>query len=222
MKIKRVHVCCYFLLLAFQLQNHSDAFKIFLFFLFFFLFKRDTFPKWLSALCGWFKLLLLKVHCGTPLECSAAAPGSAPSTEIYVVRLLHADSCSSPTLRAHQNIDHPIEIVEEGEEVEGQLTPALLLTVGQNVGVHDGCWVIQPRATHHRSACIPPDVVAQQRHVEPQGEPLRCAQEHHTEEDVDEVLWEHQRIKCVTLINWILVIGLQFIECNYVPNGEEN
>lgn len=168
------------------------------------------------TLCGWVP--------GPPLDAALwdAFRGSAPPTQIQVVLLLHADSRSSPILWAHQNIDHPVKVAEEGEEVEGQLTPALFLTVGQNVGVHDGCWVIQTRATHHWAACIPPNVVGQQRYVEPQGEPLRCTQEHHTEEDVDEVLWEHQRIKCITLINRILVICLQFIKCNYVPYGEEN
>ena len=33
--------------------------------------------------------------------------------------------------------DLPIEIVEEGEQVESQLAPALFLTVCQDVGVHD-------------------------------------------------------------------------------------
>ena len=49
----------------------------------------------------------------------------------------------------------PVEIVEKGEEIESQLAPALLLTVGQDVGVHDGGGVVQSRPTHHRSGHIP-------------------------------------------------------------------
>ena len=36
----------------------------------------------------------------------------------------------------------PVKVVEEGEEIEGQLTPRLLLTVTQGVCVHDHRWVI--------------------------------------------------------------------------------
>ena len=49
----------------------------------------------------------------------------------------------------------PVEIVEKGEEVESQLAPALLLTVGQDVGVHDGGGVVQSRPTHHWTGHIP-------------------------------------------------------------------
>ena len=49
----------------------------------------------------------------------------------------------------------PVEIVEKGEEIESQLAPALLLTVGQDVGVHDGGGVVQSRPTHHWSGHIP-------------------------------------------------------------------
>lgn len=38
----------------------------------------------------------------------------------------------------------------------------------------------------------PPDVVGQQREVETQREPLGRAEEHDAEEEVDEVLWQHQ------------------------------
>lgn len=36
----------------------------------------------------------------------------------------------------------PVQVVEEGEEIEGQLTPGLLLTVAQGVGIHDNWWVV--------------------------------------------------------------------------------
>lgn len=49
----------------------------------------------------------------------------------------------------------PVEIVEEGEQVEGQLTPAFFLTEGQDVGVHDGRRVVQSRAAHHGPARVP-------------------------------------------------------------------
>lgn len=57
--------------------------------------------------------------------------------------------------RQNQNHFVPVEIVEEGQEVERQLAPALFLTEGQNVGIHDGCRVVESRTAHHRSAHIP-------------------------------------------------------------------
>lgn len=101
---------------------------------------------------------------------------------------------SSSRLRAHQNINHPVEIVEEREEVESQFAPAFFLTERQDVGVHDGCGVVESWTAHHRSAHISPDVISQQRQVETESEPLSRTEEHHTEEEVDEILWKHQRI----------------------------
>lgn len=51
--------------------------------------------------------------------------------------------------------DVPVKVVEEGQQVEGQLAPALLLTVGQDVCVHDGGGVVESRAAHHGSAHVP-------------------------------------------------------------------
>lgn len=49
----------------------------------------------------------------------------------------------------------PVEIVEEGQQVESQFAPAFFLTEGQDVSVHDGGRVVEPRTAHHRSAHIP-------------------------------------------------------------------
>lgn len=35
-------------------------------------------------------------------------------------------------------------------------------------------------------------MISQQWQVETEGEPLGRTEEHHTEEEVDEILWEHQ------------------------------
>lgn len=35
-------------------------------------------------------------------------------------------------------------------------------------------------------------MISQQRQVETEGEPLGRTEEHHAEEEVDEILWEHQ------------------------------
>lgn len=112
----------------------------------------------------------------------------------------------------------PVEIVEERQEVESQFAPAFFLTERQDVGVHDGRWVVESWTAHHRSAHVPapqlesqikfvfqliqtcrwdnghspPDVISQQWQVETEGEPLGRAEEHHAEEEVDEILREDQ------------------------------
>lgn len=114
----------------------------------------------------------------------------------------------------------PVEIVEEGEEVESQFAPAFFLTVRQDVSVHDGCWVVESWAAHHWSAHVPadqhqggltlrnththkqindnvnnhspPNMIGQQWEVEDQGEPLGCTEEHHAEEEMNEILWKNQ------------------------------
>ena len=45
-----------------------------------------------------------------------------------------------------QRVDHPKEIVEEAQQVEGKLDPSLALALAQSFRVHDGGRVIQPRA----------------------------------------------------------------------------
>lgn len=48
----------------------------------------------------------------------------------------------------------------------------------------------------------PPHVISQQWQVETQGEPLGRTEEHHTEEEMDEIFWEDQlkRTKCIESI----------------------
>lgn len=75
---------------------------------------------------------------------------------------MHVCPSATSTLGAHQNVDHSIEIVEEGEEVECEFAPAFFLTIGQDVSVHDGGGVIEARTAHHRASHIPPDVVGEQ------------------------------------------------------------
>lgn len=45
-------------------------------------------------------------------------------------------------LEAHQGVDHTVEIIEEGEQIESHLTPGFLLTVVEDVCVHDTDWII--------------------------------------------------------------------------------
>ena len=57
-------------------------------------------------------------------------------------------------------------------------------------------------------------MVSNERNVEEYGEPFPSKQEENVDEDVEEVLWEHQWVEAVTLVNWVLVISLQFIKRN--------
>lgn len=57
--------------------------------------------------------------------------------------------------KANAKASLPVEIVEEGQQVEGQLAPAFLLTEGQDVGVHDGRGVVESRTAHHGPAHVP-------------------------------------------------------------------
>ena len=49
----------------------------------------------------------------------------------------------------------PVKVVEEGEEVEGQLDPSLSLTLVEGVRVHDGGGVVEAGPTHHRPVHVP-------------------------------------------------------------------
>ena len=57
-------------------------------------------------------------------------------------------------------------------------------------------------------------VVGDERSVECDTEPLPRHQEEDVEEDVQDVLWEHQGVQAGTLVNRILVICLQLVECD--------
>lgn len=46
------------------------------------------------------------------------------------------------TQSAQRDRDSPVKVVEEGEQIERQFTPGLLLTVAQGIRVHDRRWVI--------------------------------------------------------------------------------
>ena len=55
-------------------------------------------------------------------------------------------------------------------------------------------------------------MVSDERYVEKNCEPFPSKQEEKVDEDVEEVLREDQWIQAVTLVNWVLVICLQFIK----------
>ena len=57
-------------------------------------------------------------------------------------------------------------------------------------------------------------VVGDERSVERNTEPLAGHQEEDVEEDVQDVLWEHQGVQAGALVNRILVICLQLVECD--------
>ena len=57
-------------------------------------------------------------------------------------------------------------------------------------------------------------MVCDEGYVEENGEPLPCKQEEEVDDDVEDVLREDKWIQAVTLVNWVLVICLQFIKSN--------
>lgn len=66
------------------------------------------------------------------------------------------------------------------------------------------------------------DVVGDEGGVEEDAEPLASDQEEKVEEDVENVLWQHQGIEGGALVYRILVVSFQLIEGNYVEDGEED
>lgn len=73
----------------------------------------------------------------------------------------------------------PVEVIKEGQQVEGKLDPALALTPRQHVRVHDTGRIVDPQTGHHRSRAVPINVVNNQRNVEQKGEPFAGRQEQH-------------------------------------------
>ena len=57
-------------------------------------------------------------------------------------------------------------------------------------------------------------MVSNERYVEENSKPFPSKQEEKVDEDVEDVLREDQWIQAVTLVNWVLVICLQFIKSN--------
>jgi hypothetical protein len=49
----------------------------------------------------------------------------------------------------------PVQVVEEGEEVEGELDPALSLALVQGVRVHNGGGIVQAGPGHHGPVHVP-------------------------------------------------------------------
>lgn len=68
-------------------------------------------------------------------------------------------------LEAHQSVDHTVEIVEEGDQVEAHLTPGLFLTVVKDVCVHDTHRIIHDLRAVGRSVKKPPQMVEEQRDI---------------------------------------------------------
>ena len=59
---------------------------------------------------------------------------------------------------------------------------------------------------------IPVYVVSDEGDVEEQGEELSGDEEEGVEEDVQDVLWEDERVEAVALVDRVLVVRLQLVE----------
>lgn len=141
-------------------------------------------------------------------------------------------------LEAHQGVDHTVEIIEEGEQVEAQLTPGLLLAVVENIGVHHADRIVHDLRPVGRPMEKPPQMVEEQRDVEAQRDPLPGTHEHQTEEAVDGVLRHHQSAKQVAdpfnvenplprsggiaLINGVFEVCAELIKRDDLPDNEED
>lgn len=95
-------------------------------------------------------------------------------------------------LETHQRINHTVQVIEEGEQVEGEFAPGLLLAVVKDVSIHDGDCIIHDLRAIRRAVEVPPEVVEEEGDVEAQGHPLCCTEKHQTEEAVDGIFWDHQ------------------------------
>ena len=74
-------------------------------------------------------------------------------------------------LDCDEAVDHAVEVVEEGQQVEGKFDPPLPLQViklemhilkwfiylalVQGVRVHDGGWIVETSSRHHRTVHVP-------------------------------------------------------------------
>ena len=125
------------------------------------------------------------------------------------------------SLDSDERVDHPVEIVEERQQVEGQLDPALPLALVEGVCIHDGGGVVKTGSRHHGPVHVPVNMVGDQRSVEEDREPLPGYQEQKVESDVQDVLWQDEGIERCALINRILVVSFQLIKGDYVENCEE-
>lgn len=94
----------------------------------------------------------------------------------------------------YQGVDHPVEIVEEGQEVERQLEPTFSLALIECVCVHNGGRIVEPGAAHHGPIQVPVDVVGDEGHIQHQREPFPGEQEHHVENNMQDVLGQNQRV----------------------------
>ena len=57
-------------------------------------------------------------------------------------------------------------------------------------------------------------VVADEGDVEEEGEELAGDEEKRVEEDVEDVLGQHERVEAVALVDRVLVVRLQLVECD--------
>jgi hypothetical protein len=63
-------------------------------------------------------------------------------------------------------------------------------------------------------------VVADEGRVEDDREPFSGDEEEQIEEDVQDVLGQHQRVQAVALVDRVLVVGLQLVERNDLKFNE--
>ena len=69
---------------------------------------------------------------------------------------------------------------------------------------------------------VPVHVVADEGDVEEEGEELAGDEEKRVEEDVEDVLGQHERVEAVALVDRVLVVRLQLVECDDLRKGKQH
>lgn len=118
--------------------------------------------------------------------------------------------------------NHSIQVVEEGKKIEGQFEPSFSRRPRQFISIHNRSWIIESCPRHNRSVKVSMDMIGNERDIDQEGDPFSCKQEEQVEEDMDQILWQNQWIKSITLIDRILEVRLQFVKSNDMKDSEED
>ena len=63
---------------------------------------------------------------------------------------------------------------------------------------------------------LPVNMVGNERNIDEYGKPLARKQKQNVDQNMKTILWQHQWVETVALVNGVLVVSLQFIKRNYL------
>ncbi|GMT10523.1 hypothetical protein PFISCL1PPCAC_1820 [Pristionchus fissidentatus] len=121
-----------------------------------------------------------------------------------------------------ESVDETVEIIEERDEIEGQLHPRDLHATVQLKPIQNCGGIVDAGARHDRSLRVCVSVEENERNIGDRRDDLHGDNEEDGHDGMQDVLGKDEDVETPALLDRVLVVRLELIDADHGVNGEED